>query len=116
MNTVVSSDSFIEKARVTADEIIAHLADGRVISVPLAWSWRLSEAMPAQRAHFRLIGTGQAIHWLESDVDNRIEGMLHGFPARRPRSTAVAVRIRSMRSQMTTNERTPLTRKRLARG
>lgn len=116
MNTVVSSDSRTEKARVTADEIIAHLVDGRVISVPLAWSWRLAEATSAQRARFRLIGTGQAIHWPEIDEDNSVEGMLHGVPARRPRSTAVAVRIRSTRSQTTTNKRTPLTRKRLARG
>ena len=44
--------------RVTQDEIIARLVDGRVVSVPLAWSWRLSAATPAQRANFRLIR-----HW-----------------------------------------------------
>lgn len=27
--------------QVTEDEIIAHLVDGRTISVPLAWSWHL---------------------------------------------------------------------------
>jgi hypothetical protein len=43
MNTAVSSDPRIEKVRVTKDEIIARLADGRVIGVPLAWSWRLSD-------------------------------------------------------------------------
>ena len=50
MNTAASSDPRIQDVRVTKDEIIAHLVDGRVISVPLAWSWRLSEATPAQRA------------------------------------------------------------------
>ncbi len=69
MNTVVSSDPRIREVRVTKDEIIAHLVDGRVISVPLAWSWRLSEATPAQRANFRLIGTGQGVHWPEIDED-----------------------------------------------
>jgi hypothetical protein len=29
---------------VTEDSIAASLSDGRTISVPLAWSWRLSEA------------------------------------------------------------------------
>jgi hypothetical protein len=51
MNTVASSEPLVQDVRVTEDEIIAHLADGRVISVPLAWSWRLSEATPAQRAN-----------------------------------------------------------------
>jgi hypothetical protein len=49
------NDPRIQKVRVTKDQIVADLVDGRVISVPLAWSWRLSEATPAQRANFRLI-------------------------------------------------------------
>lgn len=90
MNTAASSDPCIHDVRVTEDEIIAYLADGRVISVPLAWSWRLSEATPAQRANFRLIGSGQGVHWPEIDEDISVEGMLHGVPARRPRSSAAA--------------------------
>ncbi len=93
MNTAASSDPRIQEVRVTDDEIIAHLVDGRVISVPLAWSWRLSEATPAQRANFRLIGTGQGIHWPEIDEDISVEGMLHGAPARRPRSATAAARV-----------------------
>src|SRR5436190_3599788 len=50
------ADPFIREVRVTKDEIVACLADGRVISVPLAWSWRLSDATPAERANWRLIG------------------------------------------------------------
>ncbi len=99
MNTAARSDPRIQEVRVTEDEIIAHLVDGRVISVPLAWSWRLSEATPAQRANFRLIGTGQGIHWPEIDEDISIEGMLHGVPARRPRSSAAGAKVRSARSQ-----------------
>ena len=59
---ITSSDPRIQRVRVTKDQIIADLVDGRVISVPLAWSWRLSEASSAQRANFRLIGTGQGVH------------------------------------------------------
>ena len=95
MNTAASSDPRIQKVRVTKDEIIAHLADGRVISVPLAWSWRLSEATAAQRANFRLIGTGQGVHWPEVDEDISVEGLLHGTPARRPRPGASTSRVRS---------------------
>ncbi|MBI5411346.1 MAG: DUF2442 domain-containing protein, partial [Nitrospirae bacterium] len=54
MSTAVRTDPCIQEGRVTEDEIIVYLADGRVVSAPLAWSWRLSEAAPAQRANFRL--------------------------------------------------------------
>ena len=56
MNTGASNDPRIQDVRVSPDEIIARLADGRVISVPLAWSWRLSEATPKQRENVRLTG------------------------------------------------------------
>jgi hypothetical protein len=46
MNIVASSDPVVQDVQVSDDEIIAKLADGRVISVPLAWPWRLSEATP----------------------------------------------------------------------
>ena len=86
VSTVASSDPRIQEARVTRDQIIARLVDGRVISVPLAWFWRLSEATPAQRANFRIIGTGQGVHWPDVDEDISVEGMLHGTPAPRPKS------------------------------
>ena len=97
MSTVASAgnDPRIQKVRVTKDQIIADLADGRVISVPLAWSWRLSEATPAQRGNFRLIGTGQGVHWPDVDEDISIEGLLHGTPARRPRPRAAMVKVRA---------------------
>ena len=99
MSTAIRTDPCIQEVRVTEEEIIVYLADGRVVSVPLAWSWRLSEATPAQRANFRLIGTGQGIHWPEIDEDISIEGMLHGEPAHRPRSGNAAAEVRRGRSQ-----------------
>jgi hypothetical protein len=69
---------------ISEDTISAHLLDGRTISVPLAWSWRLSEASPEQRANYEIIGDGQSIHWPEIDEDLSAEGMLYGIPAPRP--------------------------------
>ena len=99
MNTVANfnSDPRIQKVRVTKDQIIADLADGRVISVPLAWSWRLSEATPVQRAKFRLIGTGQGVHWPDVDEDISVEGLLHGTPAPHPHTRATAAKVRVQR-------------------
>jgi len=72
-------------ADVSDDEITARLTDGRIISVPLAWSWRLSEATAAQRSNFRLIAGGQCVHWPDIDEDISVRGMLHGISAHRPR-------------------------------
>ena len=67
---------------VTDDSIIAELADGRTISVPLAWSWRLSEATSEQRETFEIIGNGEGVHWPDIDEDISARGMLSGVPAR----------------------------------
>ena len=86
MSTAVSVDSRIDHVAVTDETITAHLVDGRVISVPLAWSWRLSDATPAQRANWRLIGDGHGVHWPDIDEDISAEGMLNGVPAQRQKS------------------------------
>ena len=70
--------------RVSEEEIMAFLADGRTVTVPLAWSWRLSEASQEERENFQIIGDGQGIHWPDVDEDISVEGMLGGLPARRP--------------------------------
>lgn len=85
MNTVaLIVEPKISDLRVTESEITAYLIDGRSVSVPLAWSWRLSEATPEQRNHWEMIGDGIGIHWPEVDEDISIEGMLYGAPAPRP--------------------------------
>lgn len=53
MNAEVSSDLRITTLEVTDDLFIAQLADGRTISVPLAWSWRLSNATPEAASELR---------------------------------------------------------------
>jgi len=86
MNTAVKIQEVrVKNISVTEDTITAQLMDGRIISVPLAWSWRLSEATPKQRANWRIIGDGHGVHWPDIDEDISAEGMLYGIPAPRPR-------------------------------
>ncbi len=87
MNIVASSEPLIIDIEVTDELMTARLADGRTISVPLAWSWRLSDATPEQRNHFDIIGTGQGVHWPDVDEDISAIGMLTGTPARPPKQT-----------------------------
>jgi len=85
MNTAVQIQEVrIKNISVTEDTITAQLIDGRIISVPLAWSWRLAEATPKQRANWRIIGDGHGVHWPDIDEDISAEGMLYGIPAPRP--------------------------------
>ncbi|SPF52915.1 conserved hypothetical protein [Candidatus Sulfopaludibacter sp. SbA4] len=83
MSIATRVDARIQNVSVTEDSITAQLVDGRTISVPLVWSWRLSEATPEQRARFEIIGNGSGIRWPEIDEDISAEGMLQGVPARR---------------------------------
>ena len=90
MNTVVSAiEHRIKQIEVTEDTITAYLIDGRVISVPLAWSWRLSDATVEQRITWELIGDGQGVHWPDIDEDISAKGMLYGIPAHRPQHVPV---------------------------
>ena len=86
MNIVASSEPRIVEFEVTEEEIVARLADGRSISVPLAWSWRLANATPEQRSRFEIIGTGEGIHWPDIDEDISARGLLSGSPAYPPKS------------------------------
>jgi hypothetical protein len=52
------------------------LADGRELSVPPVWFPRLRNATASQRAHWRLIGRGEGIHWPDVDEDIEVTSLL----------------------------------------
>ncbi|WP_040433479.1 MULTISPECIES: DUF2442 domain-containing protein [Chlorobium] len=85
MNTAVNNEPRIRAVKITREVIAATLDDGRTISVPLTWSWRLSEASTEQRNNFEIIADGIGIHWPEIDEDISAEGMLYGVPAQKPK-------------------------------
>ena len=70
-----------ETVAMTEDTLTAELADGRTISVPLAWYPRLVHATPEERNNWQLIGGGQGIHWPDLDEDLSVEGLLAGRPS-----------------------------------
>lgn len=69
-------------ARVTNDELIVDLKDGRTISVPLAWFPRLLHGTANERQNWELLGDGEGIHWPDLDEDISVEGLLAGLPSR----------------------------------
>ncbi len=62
----------------TDDTLSVDLADGRTISVPLAWYPRLFHGSVVERQQWRLIGGGEGIHWESLDEDISVEGLLAG--------------------------------------
>jgi hypothetical protein len=76
----------IESVEVTDQAIVAHFVDGRTVSVPLWWSWRLEKATPAQRRNFQIVGDGDGVRWPDVDEDLSARGFLEGSPAPRPRA------------------------------
>jgi hypothetical protein len=56
-------------ATCTDEALRVVLADGREITVPLAWFPRLQRVTPEQRKRWRLIGGGVGLHWEEVDED-----------------------------------------------
>ena len=63
---------------VSDDALVVDLADGRTITVPLAWFPRLAHGTPAERANWRFIGSGEGIHWPDLDEDISVESLLAG--------------------------------------
>lgn len=68
----------IEDVEISEDRLTAHLTDGRVVSVPLAWYPRLVHATQAERDNWRLIGTGEGIHWPDLDEDVSVDNLIFG--------------------------------------
>jgi hypothetical protein len=60
----------------TADALTVLLADGRTVSVPIAWFPRLVAATPKQRADWEFIGGGIGIHWESIDEDISVASLL----------------------------------------
>ena len=63
---------------VHCDEVYLRvtLADGRELAAPLEWFPRLRDASNDERLRWRLVGSGQGIHWPAIDEDISVAGLL----------------------------------------
>lgn len=74
--SAIRFDSTAVEVAVGADALSVTLADGRVLSMPLAWFPRLADATTAQRGNWRFIDRGQGIHCPDVDEDVSVETLL----------------------------------------
>jgi hypothetical protein len=72
---------FATGARITDERLVVELWNGNEVNVPLAISWRLMAATPAQRENYVLEDRGTAIRWPEVDEDIGVAFLL-GLPER----------------------------------
>ena len=63
---------------VTEDTLSVDLTDGRTVSVPIGWYPRLLYATAEERHNWRLIGSGEGIHWPDIDEDISVENLIFG--------------------------------------
>ena len=75
---VLEADPVVVDVRVDEHYLVINLADGRSLSVPVAWYPRLLNATPTERNHWQLLGDGYAIEWTDLDEHIGIEGLLAG--------------------------------------
>jgi hypothetical protein len=74
--SAVKLDASAIDVRVTDEQLLVVLADGRELAAPIACFPRLADATTEQRNNWRLIGRGQGIHWPELDEDISVGSLL----------------------------------------
>ena len=101
MNILVErSEATAVDVSFTSDSLSVVLADGRTVSVPLAWFPRLLKATPKQRKDWEFIGGGIGIHWESIDEDISIASLLHPENYKRlPEVSLAAPRRRAHKSK-----------------
>lgn len=101
-SVVESRDAVATQVEVSEDNLSVELADGRTISVPLAWYPRLAHATADERRSWRLLGGGRGIHWPALDEDISVANLLAGQPSTESQSSLkkwLAGRSRPSRSR-----------------
>jgi len=78
MNTLVSN-ARAKNVRLSEQTMTVVFADGRELTVPLAYFPRLLRATDIQRKEFVISGGGTGLHWEKIDEDISIENLLLGF-------------------------------------
>ena len=79
ISSVVEIDSVrARKVRVTKENLVVELEDGRILTIPLIWYPRLWYATPEERNNLVLLDEGRILHWPDLDEDLSVRGLLLG--------------------------------------
>jgi hypothetical protein len=78
MNILVT-EPIAKKVSFNTNNMCIDLADGRKISIPLAYFPRLLHATAKQRDSFIISGGGRGLHWEAIDEDISVKGLVMGI-------------------------------------
>src|ERR1044071_3740752 len=101
--STLTAEAKAQNVSVTEDTLAVDLSDGRTISVPLAWFPRLLHGTPDERNNWRLVASGEGIHWPDLDEDISVENLLAGKSSGESQSSFKRW-IESRRSARDTND------------
>ena len=73
--------SKVKQVSVYDDSLSVDLADGRTVSVPVAWIPRLFHGIDEERNNWRFIGSGEGVHWPDLDEGISLENLWAGNPS-----------------------------------
>lgn len=68
----------IRRVKMSEDALTLYLEDGRVVSMPIVWSPRLSKASEAERQNYEIVGHGAGLHWPDVDEYVSVRSILLG--------------------------------------
>jgi len=74
----LEKEPLAKEIKVTNDNLVVDLIDGRSLTVPLSWYPRLLHASQEERQNWQLLGEGYAIEWIDLDEHIGVEGLLAG--------------------------------------
>ena len=75
-SSLPDTDARAKEISFSEDEFTVTLADGRRLSVPLAWFPRLLHATRDQLEHHEFLDGGAGIHWPDLDEDISVASLL----------------------------------------
>lgn len=82
--SVLEQSAEIVNVSVFDQAIEFDLSDGRCISVPIDWSWKLQRASQSERQNYILSEDQSHVEWPKLNEQISVHGILVGDPAPRP--------------------------------
>lgn len=82
--SMIEENASINDVNVFEEVIEFFLTDGRMVQIPIRWSWKLQNASQSERDNYTISDDGSHVFWSDIDEDISIHGILVGDPAPRP--------------------------------
>ena len=87
-------DDRVAAVSVTSDALVVRLADGRMISAPIAWFPKLGKAPPAHRSTWDTYADGRGVCWPDLGIQLLVSDLMRTTPLAEAVPVAAPVQLR----------------------